>query len=129
MSLKALTEAVSEYSAPFIYAVLAVSGMAGGCFVAAYATLHGKKMTGWFVLAYLTIGSISAVGTGLVLKLMMGAQLDIERAMLAGGMVGFINALAVAGINYSASFHLPRSDKHVRLIVESDKDETTKKDE
>lgn len=121
MSLKTITEALAEHAAFISHAISAVSGLTGGCYVAAYAYVRGRRVTPYLVIAYLVIGAVSALATALTIKVLTGVSLGWEQSYIVGTVVGVVNVLAIAGINFRASFKLPHTDARVEIGIKDDK--------
>lgn len=118
-----ITETLAEHAALWTYAIFAVSGLSGGCYIAAYAYIRGRKITPYLILAYLTIGAITALLTGLVLKVLMNSQLAWEQAWIVGTVVGMTNVLTIAGINFKASIKLPHTHSRLEIGIKERKDD------
>lgn len=123
MSLKSTIELVSEQATILTYAIFAVAGMTGGCYVAAYAYVRGRKITGYLILAYLIIGTVTSLMSGLALKVLLNTQLSWEQAWIVGTVVGVTNVLTIAGINFKASVRLPHSESSLEIKLKGNSDD------
>ena len=119
MSLKSLTDSLGEHGAMLNFAMYLVSGLTGGCYVAAYVYIRGRLVTPYLILAYLIIGAITALATGVTLKILTGVYLGWEQTWIVGTVIGAINVLAIAGINFRASIKLPHTDARAELTLKT----------
>lgn len=99
---------LSDYGLTFLYALAAISGLAGGCMVAAHRVLNGRKMTLPFLAAYGFAGLVFGLTGTIVLVLVTGWTPDAERSILIGLVFGAAGAISLAGMHLSARFILRR---------------------
>ena len=110
MSLKALAEAISEHAENLRYAIFVVAGLSGGCYVAAYAYIRGRKVTPYLVLAYLVVGTVTALGSGIAIEIFSGAAMGWKQSFLVGTVAAVTSVLTLAGLRFAASIKVPYTD-------------------
>ncbi len=122
MSLKTITETIAEHAAVLSHAISTVAGLTGGCYVAAYAYIRGRKVTPYLVVAYMVIGAVSALATAITIKILTGVMLGFEQSVIVGTVVGVVNVLAIAGYNFKASFNVPNTNSKIEIGIKERQD-------
>lgn len=101
----------------WLYAVVAISGAAGGCMMVVQKVLRGRNVTAVLMLAYTFAGLVFGVAGAAGLEIFTEWQPSFDRALLAGLMFGAIGAGSLAGMNLSARFILRRLGVEVDVSI------------
>lgn len=119
--MKSFLAWTAEQTALVGHVLSLLAGMSGGCYIAAFAYIRGRRITRYLLAAYMIIGGLSALGSGIAIRLLLGAELSWERSFLVGGVVGIIAVLSVAGFNFRASLKIPYTGQRLDISIGEDR--------
>lgn len=114
-ALDSIIESLPWYTL-YYYALVAVTGGAGGCALASTLRARGIKIDVWIFLSYITIGSFSAVMFVAFLIMKGWIDLTIESAIVYGGLGCLFTVGVISGVNVTLHFSSRRFAKNISKV-------------
>lgn len=112
-----------DYATAVMYAIVAVSGAAGGCMVIANHALRGRNVTALLFVAYALLGAVFGIAGVAAMLLFAGIDATFEKLVLLGLFFGVVGSTALASANMSIRFLLRRLGIEVDVRIKRIKDE------